>query len=59
MRKETYDDTRNPADFEWWHGLVKLGGPSRRHTLIKQADILEEFTGTGELKLIKMECATI
>jgi len=57
--EEAHGDKRNPADFERWRGLAKLGIQTDRFMLSEQADILESFKGPGDLKPIEESWPTI
>jgi hypothetical protein len=57
--QEAHDDKRNPADFERWRGLAKIGKQTDRFMLNEQADILEAFKGKGDLVPIDPEAETI
>ncbi|OJJ42885.1 hypothetical protein ASPZODRAFT_1281497 [Penicilliopsis zonata CBS 506.65] len=54
-----HGDKRNPADFERWRGLAKLGVQTDRHMLSEQAEILQDFRGPGDLKPIDMSWPTL
>ncbi|EIM86466.1 phenol acid carboxylase [Stereum hirsutum FP-91666 SS1] len=57
--KEAHGDKRNPADFERWRALAKIGTQTDRHILCEQADILEVFKGKGDLVPIEPDAETL
>jgi hypothetical protein len=57
--QEAHGDKRNPADFERWRGLAKIGKQTDRFMLNEQADILEAFKGKGDLVPIDAEAETL
>jgi hypothetical protein len=57
--QEAHGDKRNPADLERWRGLAKIGKQTDRFMLNEQADILEAFTGKGDLVPIDPEAETL
>ncbi|EYE97478.1 uncharacterized protein EURHEDRAFT_295601 [Aspergillus ruber CBS 135680] len=46
-------------DLERWRGLAEVGRQSERMMLSKQASIVEDFRGAGELEGIEMDWPTI
>ena len=54
-----HGDKRNPADMERWRALAKIGIATDRYMVHGQADILEDFTGQGELEGIQMDWPTM
>lgn len=57
--EKAHGDKRNPADFERWRGLAKLGYQNERYLLSEQADILESFKGKGDLVPIDPDAVTM
>lgn len=47
------------ADLKRWRGLAKIGKQTDRFMLNEQADILEAFTGKGDLVPIDPEAETL
>lgn len=45
-----HGDKRNAKDLKRWRGLARVGKQTDRVMLHKQADILEDFRGPGNLK---------
>ncbi|KZP10750.1 putative phenol acid carboxylase [Athelia psychrophila] len=56
---EAHGNKRNPADFERWRGLAKIGTQADRFMLSDQATILETFKGQGDLELIDVAWPTL
>ena len=54
-----HGDKRNPADFERWRGLARVGIQTDRHMLSEQADILHTFRGKGDLEPIEQSWPTL
>ena len=50
---------RNPADFERWRGLARMGIQRDRHMLTEQADIVDVFRGKGGLEPIEKSWPTL
>lgn len=57
--QEAHGDKRNPADFNRWRDLAKIGKQTDRFMLNEQADILEAFKGKGDLVPIDPDAETI
>lgn len=56
---EARGDKRNPDDFARWRGLAKIGSQADRHLLSEQADIVEDFRGSGDLIPVEMDMPTL
>ncbi|CAF9932879.1 hypothetical protein IMSHALPRED_009014 [Imshaugia aleurites] len=54
-----HGDKRNPADFERWRGLARMGIQTDRHMLPEQADIVDVFRGKGGLEPIEQSWPTL
>ncbi|KAL2844764.1 Calycin-like protein [Aspergillus pseudoustus] len=57
--EEARGDKRNPGDLERWRGLARIGDQRERVLLSEQADIVEDFWGSGELEGIEEEWETM
>lgn len=56
---QAHGDKRNPADFERWRGLAKIGTQMDRLLLAEKATILEVFRGKGDLVPIEPDAKTL
>ncbi|KAL3460760.1 Calycin-like protein [Aspergillus heterothallicus] len=56
---EARGDKRNPGDLERWRGLAKIGDQRDRVMLSEQADIVEDFRGSGQLEGIEEDWETM
>ncbi|KAF2175301.1 hypothetical protein K469DRAFT_647314 [Zopfia rhizophila CBS 207.26] len=54
----THGDKQNAEDFERWRGLAKIGLQTERFMLSEQADVVEKFTGKGDLYCIEDNAVT-
>lgn len=57
--EEAHGDKRNEEDLKRWRGLAKIGSQVDRTMLCEQAEIEEDFRGSGDLKPIEMEWAVL
>lgn len=57
--EDAHGDKRNPADFERWRGLAKVGTEMERHILNEQADVAEHFKGKGDLQDVDLKMPTL
>ncbi|KAK9774385.1 putative Calycin-like protein [Seiridium cardinale] len=53
--QDAHGDKRNKEDLERWRGLAKIGSQVERTMLCEQAEIEEDFRGSGDLKPIEMD----
>lgn len=57
--EQAHGDKRNPADFQRWRDLAKIGIQTDRHILNDQANIVESFRGAGQLEDIDTNAPTL
>ena len=57
--EEAHGDKRDPATFERWRGLAKMGNQAERFMLTEQATLLETFKGKGNLEPIEKDAVTL
>ncbi len=57
--EDAHGDKRNPEDLGRWRVLAKIAIQTDRVLLSKQADIVEDFRGPGNLKAVDNSLPTL